>query len=694
MKPLFILSVAAALFAACGSGDGDENAVTQPETGDIDFLQESSNSLDKGENGENFVTSGSNAIMSSGAVNMSSTTPVASSETRDIDFLRESSSSLGLGGNGCACSSSRSNTSMSSGTVNMSSGNRFVFSDTEFSQGTIMDSRDGRTYKTVTIGSQTWMSENLNYEVENSYCYEDNPAYCKEFGRLYTLDAAKTACPAGWHLPTKDDWWTLFSLMNETYSENALWSLTAKGYEIWPKALDIYGFSIRPSGIKTEYGKYEEIGRIAFFQLNSSSCSNSCKLVCISEECDATFLSNNGPGIALSVRCLKDDIDWYTDGKSSSGDAGVLTDSRDGKVYRTVTIGAQTWMAENLNYKTKESRCYKGSVDSCAKYGRLYSWSATIGACPDGWHLPDKAEWKILYETMYLKKNPYAMQAKGWEEWPEALDLYGFSAIPAGRTKDEAYYAIGTLTRFCSSTEVEGASKSYWLYLERDQASIEESPDKSNCCSIRCLKDGTVTVKKCKSGNCEYGLLTDGRDGQTYKTVKIGEQVWMAENLNYEVENQSSCQFNLPEECLKYGRYYSWAGAVGKSEEECGRGKECGLTGIVRGVCPEGWHLPDTSEWRSLYLAMRENVHEMQAIGWEKWPYALDMYGFSALPAGHYHDGKCSGCVGYTARFWSSLESHTNAYTLGLGRSSASIGKASGAGKAEKYSVRCVQDDP
>lgn len=195
------------------------------------------------------------------------------------------------------------------------------------------------------------------------------------------------------------------------------------------------------------------------------------------------------------------------------------------------------------------------------------------------------------------------------------------------------------------------------------------------------------------------GILTDFRDGQMYKTVEIGRQTWMAQNLNYESEN-SYCYDDDSSNCNKYGRLYTWAAAVGKLEDECGYGYTCSLPGEehIQGVCPSGWHLPNKDEWNYLFRAVGGESTAGKALkshtpGWiVSGSYGTDSSGFSALPAGRRHDDEDYRDEGQSASFWSSTEdTRYIAYNMILSYSTYQ-GFLFQSSKSDGVSVRCLLD--
>lgn len=115
----------------------------------------------------------------------------------------------------------------------------------------------------------------------------------------------------------------------------------------------------------------------------------------------------------------------------------ILVDERDGRKYKTVKIGQQIWMAENLNHPLRGSHCYKNNAANCRKYGQFYSWGDAIEVCPDGWHLPSVDEFKELIEYAGGESAGKSLKsATGWAKKDgkdcNGTDEYGFSARAAG----------------------------------------------------------------------------------------------------------------------------------------------------------------------------------------------------------------------------------------------------------------------
>ncbi len=204
-----------------------------------------------------------------------------------------------------------------------------------------------------------------------------------------------------------------------------------------------------------------------------------------------------------------------------------------------------------------------------------------------------------------------------------------------------------------------------------------------------------------------YGTMTDSRDGQTYKTVKIGDQIWMAENLNYADSTKTPsllkrnwCYNNKAENCAVAERLYTWAAAIdsvalydGGKGVDCGPYvRECTLPSKLQGICPSGWHLPTQAEWSTLLDQSNAGKVLKSQTGWYNGN-RTDVVGFSALPAGRYAGSSYFDNDGYNAYFWSATnEGWANATHLVLYYSFGDIADLSSASKLDGFSVRCLKD--
>ena len=176
---------------------------------------------------------------------------------------------------------------------------------------------------------------------------------------------------------------------------------------------------------------------------------------------------------------------------------GNMTDSRDGQSYKTVSIGSQTWMAQNLNYETANSNCYNDSTKYCEEYGRLYTWAAATSACPNGWHLPTKAEFDTLFSAVggYCNAGAKLKSINGWNDYNgksgNGTDDYSFSALPAGCKEYYVGNYKGIYANFWSSTEFDSGN-AYFMYLQNSNNNSVTSSmfmEKYYGFSVRCVKD-------------------------------------------------------------------------------------------------------------------------------------------------------------------------------------------------------------
>ena len=182
--------------------------------------------------------------------------------------------------------------------------------------GTLADSRDGKSYKTVKIGSLTWMAENLNYDnsavatgsIDSSFCYDGIPANCEKYGRLYQEYAATAVCPEGWRLPTADDWRDLTTTAKSEFGDDngslravGEWENTIFGDNV--TATNASGFSALPAGYRAKTGECDGEGTKAYFWGEDNMNHYAWIL---SNQYDMEKESMQRGYYAYAVRCVKD----------------------------------------------------------------------------------------------------------------------------------------------------------------------------------------------------------------------------------------------------------------------------------------------------------------------------------------------------------------------------------------------------
>ena len=171
---------------------------------------------------------------------------------------------------------------------------------------------------------------------------------------------------------------------------------------------------------------------------------------------------------------------------------GTFTDTRDGQTYKTVKIGEQTWMAQNLNYKTESgSWCYENKADDCKKYGRLYDWNTATTVCPKGWKLPSREDWDILVATAGGQKigGEKLKSKSGWNENGNGTDKYGFSALPVGG-RAFSFNSVGRSGNWWTATEGSASRHAYYRGMYYDNDGVDDYyMYKSYGYSVRCVAD-------------------------------------------------------------------------------------------------------------------------------------------------------------------------------------------------------------
>ena len=571
------------------------------------------------------------------------------------------------------------------------------------------DSRDGKTYKSVEIGTQTWMAENLNYKASGSYCIGNvehdgsiydtlvsNGGYCNIYGRLYDWKTAKTACPSGWHLPSKAE-------------------ITALKAANSP---DKYGFSVLPT---SWWSSKEDDGDCAYiwnadgfwqyckgksenyyvrcvkdglcgsqtFNQGTQFCDNNTIYNLCNEKTYTPATQRCGTGNIVEAKCgnlwidaenqrcianngveTKCGSDWFDASNTNLRCQSNVLETKcgatgwynpknssfrceNGVVENNCVDGGDNWYdVSNANL-----RCRQVSTSSAcsAYYGCTYTYAFEIKCgsswysaktykcgdsnaleykCGTGWYNPS---------TQFCdNNNPY--DKCGYSTYNPATQRCATGNVLETKCGTNWYDATKTTSLRCQNNVVGIKCAAVWHDVEAYSAekyrcgtgNVLETKCGTNWydandANLRCennvveTKCGAVWYKDYETRYCSdgtlksYGTLFDSRDEKTYKTVDIGTQTWMAENLNYAAEGR--CYDDKESNCDIYGRLYPSGD-----------------------YCPSGWHLPSKDEWETLINSVggaTDAGTKLKArTGWKdiygEISVNKDSYGFAALPGGNY----------------------------------------------------------
>ncbi len=431
-----------------------------------------------------------------------------------------------------------------------------------------MTDQEGNVYKTIVIGTQEWMAENLNTSVyrngdaiatgltssewQNSIntsqgawtYYNNDVSYSCPYGKWYNSYAcvdSRRLCPVGWHVPSDQEWTTLISYLGgEDVAGGKMKSTgtveNGTGYWNSPNtdATNSSGFSGIPGDFSNYIGEFTNyLGSYSYYWSSSQIGTIDAWMRTLYTEFGFGLRGVGPRQNGLSVRCIRDTITGVIPGDNhncgtpnihnSALSYGSMND-QEGNSYKTIVIGAQEWMAENLNtsiYRngdsiitqldaatwqtttTGASSIYNDDSNYVCPYGRLYNWYACVDPrqlCPAGWHVPSYNDWSEL--TAYLggesdaggkmKTTGIISAETGLWYFPNtgASNSSGFSGVPGGyRLLGGQFGSLSGNGCWWSSTSYDNTSAWFWLLNHGNSNAHRDGNVKQNGFSVRCLRD-------------------------------------------------------------------------------------------------------------------------------------------------------------------------------------------------------------
>jgi uncharacterized protein (TIGR02145 family) len=356
------------------------------------------------------------------------------------------------------------------------------------------------------------------------------------------------------------------------------------------------------------------------------------------------------------------------------------------------------WESLGLFYETEET------MPSCSSKRNGYIVFALDTRTQ---YICSNKKWRTSLDSVYIVKvdtivenesSPY--YSSGTFCWSENCASASSSSVArssGSKALSSASVVKSSSSLAVSSSSVVKSSSSKSLHNE----AVLQTYD---CSTYKCVTTKYLNQDMLAAG--AYGEILDSRDGQVYRIVQIGTQVWMAQNLNYAADG-SLCYERESANCENYGRLYYWSAISDREVENQGR---------LQGPCFDGWHVPtddeflelvdyvgngivvelgrEFSEWPAYYSYGNSGAALKSAnYEWTGGPYA-DIYGFSAVPSGTRWDYGSFDNLGSGAVYWTN--SVANIY-WGPRTLTRSIGKESYVGAHwdllnYMFAIRCLMD--
>ncbi len=606
--------------------------------------------------------------------------------------------------------------------------------------GSITD-QDGNVYKTIVIGNQEWMAENLksshylngdlipvitNAQIWSGLNYgatcwyeNDSAKYSCPYGKLYNWFAAadpRNLCPAGWHVPSETELKTLINYIDPSangadcgINNNTVGGkMKSTGNQLWQSpnasADNSSGFSSIPGGWQFAVGGYQFIGWRGHYWSSTAISTSSAYDISQTYLVTSVLSCNSSKQSGYSVRCLKNtDVLQGTINSidcSSATNFGIIAPG-------TIVSG----VSSSVPYTGGNGGSYSGQIVSSSGVTGLTA-SITAGTFANGNGLlfytitgsPSGAgiasfTLNIGGQSCTLARTVSLIQGSISVLNCNSSNINGTltSGIAATGITSIVNYTGGNAGTYSSSTVTSSGVLGLTANLTPGTFAngagsltytISGIPSTSGIaifaisiggqtCNLQIPVNAALTgsLHSCGAENVHnptktYGSMTD-QDGNVYKTIVIGTQQWMAENLKVSHYRNGELIPNITDNA-------QWAGSStgaccyynNNSSLECPFGKLYNWYAVTdsRNLCPSGWHVPSEAEWSTLtnFLGGQDVAGgKMKSIGSQYWlspnAGATNESGFSGLPIGNRTAGYGSfPTIGYDSYWWSSTNSFTN----------------------------------